>query len=346
MKKITILVLTSLLMSGCSSPTILASTVQSADYQKGLEAYNEGNFKISYAKFSSLAGQGNASAQYNLGVMYANGKGVTKDDKQAVNWYRKAAEQGYAFAQYNLGVMYANGKGVTKDDKQAVNWYRKAAEQGYAFAQGTLGVMYENGQGVTKNYKQALEFYKKSNTKWSKKKYAVLKKRSELSDCTTKLFGLSIKCANRDSLMVAIKKAGATVKLEDKQKWGDLYNSKSLLKGSSELAVDYTVDDYFAKATYTFSSYMDKNQVTNVRSFVSAKYGEPDYSDGKVSLGNVTYKWYLEDGIELKVSRGWPNTTTYLSFIYPENYQAMLNEQEKQKKAREAKQYKSQSNAF
>jgi len=322
---------------------LFASMVQSADLQKGYDAYNKGDFKVAYEEWHPLAEQGYASAQYNLGVRYGNGEGVLQDDKQAVNWFRKAAEQGDASVQGSLGFMYDKGRGVLQDDKQAVNWYRKAAEQGNAIAQGNLAFMYENGRGVTKDYKQALAFYKKSNTKWSKKKYAALKKRS---DCTTKLFGVSVKCANRDGLMAAIKKAGATVKREDKQKWGDIYNTKSLLKGSSELEVVYTVDDYFAKATYTFPSHMDKNQITNVRSFVSNKYGEPDYLNGKVSLGRVTYKWYLEDGIELKVSRGWPNTTTYLSFIYPQNYQAMLNEQEKQKKMREAKQYESQNNAF
>ncbi|MDP4855337.1 MAG: SEL1-like repeat protein, partial [Schleiferiaceae bacterium] len=42
------------------------------------------------------------------------------------------ADQGYAQAQYNLGIMYANGQGVPKSDKEAVKWYRKAAEQGDA----------------------------------------------------------------------------------------------------------------------------------------------------------------------------------------------------------------------
>jgi TPR repeat protein len=51
-----------------------------------------------------LAEQGDAEAQFNLGVMYANGEGVPKDDVEAVKWYRKSAEQGYALAQFNLGV--------------------------------------------------------------------------------------------------------------------------------------------------------------------------------------------------------------------------------------------------
>ena len=65
------------------------------------------------------------------------------------------AEQGFTGAQYNLGLMYDNGKGVTQDYKEAVKWYGKAAEQGYAKAQNNLGSMYENGQGVTQDYKSA-----------------------------------------------------------------------------------------------------------------------------------------------------------------------------------------------
>ena len=83
-----------------------------------------------------LAEQGVANAQYSLGLMYDNGRGVPEDDKEAVKWYRKAAEQGYAKAQYNLGAMYFLGMGVPKDDKEAVKWWRLAAEQGYAAYSG------------------------------------------------------------------------------------------------------------------------------------------------------------------------------------------------------------------
>ncbi|WP_148132454.1 tetratricopeptide repeat protein, partial [Neisseria sp. HMSC074B07] len=67
---------------------------------------------------------------------------------QAVQWYRKAAEQGLADAQYNLGMMYANGQGVRQDYAEAVRWFRKTAEQGLAEAQYNLGLAYEQGQGV------------------------------------------------------------------------------------------------------------------------------------------------------------------------------------------------------
>ena len=64
--------------------------------------------------------------------------GVPQDDAEAVKWYSKAAEQGDATAQYNLGLMYNSGKGVPRDDAEALNWWRKAAGQGLAAAHDIL----------------------------------------------------------------------------------------------------------------------------------------------------------------------------------------------------------------
>ena len=112
--------------------------------------------------YRKAAEQGDAQAQFNLGNCYRNGDGVQKDLAQAVFWYRKAAEQGYAQAQFNLGVCYKNGYGVQKDLTQAVFWWRKAAEQGYAQAQYNLGVCYRNGYGVQKDLAQAVFWYRKA----------------------------------------------------------------------------------------------------------------------------------------------------------------------------------------
>ena len=123
-KKITILIATVFL-------TTFGSTAY-ADFSDGWDAATGGDYKTALKEWQPLADQGDASAQYNLGLMYANGNGVLKDDKQATKWYRKAADQGDADAQYNLGWMYHKGRGVLKDHKQAVKWYRKAADQGDA----------------------------------------------------------------------------------------------------------------------------------------------------------------------------------------------------------------------
>ncbi len=54
--------------------------------------------------------------------MYREGTGVPQNARVAVNWYRKAAAQGLSEAQYNLGNMYENGKGVSKDNAEAAKW--------------------------------------------------------------------------------------------------------------------------------------------------------------------------------------------------------------------------------
>ena len=107
------------------------------------------------------AEQGDAIAQYALGVKYENGRGVPEDETEAVRWYRLAADQGLRAAQFNLGLMYLNGRGVPQDDAEAVRWYRLAAEQGDAAAQNNLGVMYATtGRGIPQDDAEAVRRYR------------------------------------------------------------------------------------------------------------------------------------------------------------------------------------------
>ena len=115
--------------------------------------------------------QGDADAQYNLGLCYADGRGVSKSYAEAVKWYCKAAEQGHTRAQNNLGNCYSRGQGVLKDMVEAVKWYRKAAEQGYVVSQLRLGECYENGEGVPMDKVEAIKWYRKiaeKNGAWEK----------------------------------------------------------------------------------------------------------------------------------------------------------------------------------
>jgi hypothetical protein len=114
------------------------------------------------AWYRKAADQGYAPAQANLGVMYRDGKGIAKDEAQAIAWLRKAAEQGYVPAQINLGSIYANSKNMAKDEAQAVNWFSKAAEQGHPAAQANLGVMFRDGKGITKDEDQAMTWFRKA----------------------------------------------------------------------------------------------------------------------------------------------------------------------------------------
>jgi len=130
-----------------------------AGLREGMDAYKSGNYPVALKEFQTLAEQGDALGQYGLGMMYATGKGVTKDYQQAVGLFRKAAEQGDAGAQDFLGVMYAKGQGVAKDYQQALVWLNKAAEQGEAGALNTLGLMYSVGGGVAVDMVQAHKWF-------------------------------------------------------------------------------------------------------------------------------------------------------------------------------------------
>jgi uncharacterized protein len=123
-------------------------------------AANRGDNATALRLLRPLAERGDAAAQYCLGLMYANGKGVSRDYAAAVTWYRKAADQDYDHAQVLLGAMYATGKGVPKSDLQAFRWYRKAADQGNARAQAMVGTAYEGGFGVPQDYAEAVRWYR------------------------------------------------------------------------------------------------------------------------------------------------------------------------------------------
>ena len=102
----------------------------SSDNQKGLDAYERGDFATALREWTPLAEQGHATAQYNLGLMYNNGQGVPQDYKTAVKWYKLAAEQGHASTQNNLGLMYALGTGTLQDYTRAHMWWNIAASSG------------------------------------------------------------------------------------------------------------------------------------------------------------------------------------------------------------------------
>jgi TPR repeat protein len=114
-------------------------------------AWSRHDYATAFRLFRLLADQGDATAQGNLGSMYAHGEGVTQSFAEAAKWFRLAADQGNATAQYKLGCLY-DACGLTQDYAQAVRWYRRAADQGLAVAQFGLGTMYETGQGVPQDY--------------------------------------------------------------------------------------------------------------------------------------------------------------------------------------------------
>ena len=134
---------------------ILGLITLSAYSQNGSEPpddENTGEVSTVNNEMLELAMQGEALAQYTLGVMYDRGLSVMQNYREAVRWYRAAAEQGHTTAQFSLGVMYAAGEGVGRDYQEAFRWFRTLAEKGHGHAQNNLGDMYSKGQSVSQDY--------------------------------------------------------------------------------------------------------------------------------------------------------------------------------------------------
>lgn len=177
---------------------LLAVTPIWADTAAGLAAFKNKDYLKAYQEFKAGAEAGQAEAEFDLGVMYAQGFGVLRNLDAAANWYRKAADQGNAEAQFALGQMYSHGWGVPrdtadamrwfqmansvdsdgpptdwmsvegygiqKDAEQAAYWYKLAANSGHPEAQYFLAQMYAEGNGVKKDAEQAERWISSSAT--------------------------------------------------------------------------------------------------------------------------------------------------------------------------------------
>lgn len=142
----------------CSIQTSFAANLSKEDkeiYKRAQTSYSKEQYKRAYELSLPLAQQGSSDAQNLIGCIYD----ANKDYKNAVVWFKKAAEQNHTGAQYNLGVMYSLGQGVIRHYKEAVQWYTKAARGGDTEAKYKLGYMYSYGYGIGKNFKKALFWY-------------------------------------------------------------------------------------------------------------------------------------------------------------------------------------------
>jgi S1-C subfamily serine protease len=149
------------------NPLLLVLCVTQADaamayLQQGLRAFERGQYAQALRVFFPLAQSGLADAQFFLGMMFDNGKGVREDKDMALTWYRQAAAQGHINAQYYLGVKYLRGDGVAADLAQSLAWYRRAAAQGDSSAQFALGESYEHGRGAAADLREAQAWYEKA----------------------------------------------------------------------------------------------------------------------------------------------------------------------------------------
>jgi hypothetical protein len=138
--------------------TALGAPAAAGPLEDGEAAYREKEYAKAAELWQPLAEKGDATAQYNIGTLFAEGKGVTPNDATAFMWFQRAANQGNATAQYNVGASYAAGAGVAKSDADAAKWFRRSADQGMVFAQLNLGLLYAAGNGVPQDNVEALKW--------------------------------------------------------------------------------------------------------------------------------------------------------------------------------------------
>ena len=128
-------------------------------WEEGQAAYDNGDFAVAFKVWNTLAKEGDALSQFNLGVMYSRGEGTRKNGQRALEWYMRSAEQGYAPAQFNLGAIYLEGKIIDANQQKAAAWWQLAAEQGFVQAQFNLASLYCRGIGVTRDQDQCKFWY-------------------------------------------------------------------------------------------------------------------------------------------------------------------------------------------
>jgi TPR repeat protein len=143
------------ILATCILVLSLVASLAADSFEDAVAAYRTADYAAALRIYRSMADQGLAIAQFNVGLMYDKGQGVSKDEVQAMKWYRLAADQGRSDAQYQLGHLYYKQNNYA----EAAKWFHLAADQGRADAQSNLGAMYAEGEGVPQDYLQALMWF-------------------------------------------------------------------------------------------------------------------------------------------------------------------------------------------
>ncbi|MHB1619680.1 MAG: tetratricopeptide repeat protein [Sulfuricella sp.] len=159
---------------GLLSSAALADPAQ--DTARAEEAFRAGDLTQTITLLKTAASAGYAPAQARLGEILD----VSEFNEEAVTWFRKAADQGNAAGEFDLGRMYALGKGIEKDPKKALYWITLAAEKDYLLAINVLVQSYRKGElGLTADPQQAQLWEAKARTLGKAAAAGEIKKQTE-----------------------------------------------------------------------------------------------------------------------------------------------------------------------
>lgn len=161
---IMLLILAVLLFAGCDKEEMLDKRAekgdQNAQQELAWQAYQREDYETAVRWYTRAAEQGNAMAQFNLGIIYINGYGnIERNYAKARDYFLKAAEQQYKGADIYLGYMAFSGLGQTQSYNEAASWFTSAVERGDGYGHYYLGQLYRDGLGVTQDTRKAIQLY-------------------------------------------------------------------------------------------------------------------------------------------------------------------------------------------
>lgn len=232
--------------------------------------------------FAMSANAGNPSGMSNYGRILEQGRGMPANPSEAARWFDMAARKGQAEAQYNLGLLYENGRGVAKDEGAAAAWYSRAASQNQRDALARLGHFYRIGKGVEKDTARAALLLYGAAMEGSEPAMTELetmaKENKKRHDAV--LFGQKLDETSRKAMREALKKAGAAVKRQDDKHICDVYDSSKVVPGSGEMAVCYGPDGRlgFLKIDYIAQ---DNKRADAIYKMVESRFGTPTAGEGE-----------------------------------------------------------------
>ena len=147
------------------APVVLGVAVAArADVGQGWQAYEQGDYATALEIWTDTAKQGDAVAQYNVGVLYDEGAGVGRDVAAALDWWTKAADQGHLMAQHNLAMLLIE-EGGTQNLRKAAYWLKRASAEEFYRSQYSLAKLYSEGLGVEQDINRSLYLFLRSAIK-------------------------------------------------------------------------------------------------------------------------------------------------------------------------------------
>ncbi|MGD0799755.1 MAG: serine/threonine-protein kinase [Terracidiphilus sp.] len=141
-----------------TAPPVVQKPTAAEVEQQAVSLFKQSRLPEAAVLFDQACTMGTPVACDNLGVMYANGNGVAKDDGHAATLYSKACDAGDALGCSNLGNIYSSGRGVSKDSARAAALYLKACNLSNAIACSNLGNLYRFGNGVERDADKARQY--------------------------------------------------------------------------------------------------------------------------------------------------------------------------------------------